>query len=303
MKMFSSARRSAFLFTAILLLIGLLTGCSQSSSNGSGKNSKINIVAAEDFYGEVAKAVGGSHVNVTSIINKPSMDPHDYEPSTGTARAVSQAKLVVYNGIGYDSWMENLAKNTKDQTVIRVAEDLMGKKDGDNEHLWYQPETMPKLADYLAGRLSKIDPKHAAEYKKNAKKYRASIKPVEDEVTKLSQKSNQKLVDVSEPVFDYTLEALGYKVANNHFEIAVEQESDPSPKDIANMQKDIKEKRIAFFVSNIQEISPTVKKIMALADKHDVPVVKVTETLPAGKDYKTWMLDQLKQIENAQNNN
>jgi len=297
-------KKMNFLFLTLVLLVGILAGCGNNSASGGRSSSdKISIVAAEDFYGEVAKAVGGSHVDVTSIINKPSMDPHDYEPTTGTARAVSQAKLVVYNGIGYDGWMSNLAKNSKDQTIVRVGEDVMNKKDGDNEHLWYQPETMPMLADYLAGKLAKIDPKHADEYKENAKTYIASIKPVKDEIAKLSKNANQGLVDVSEPVFDYTLDALGYKVANNHFEIAVEQETDPSPKDIAAMQKDIKEKRIAFFVSNIQEISPTVKKMMKLADENKVPVIKVTETLPAGKDYKNWMLDQLKQIEEAQSAN
>ncbi|MCO7127623.1 metal ABC transporter solute-binding protein [Sporolactobacillus shoreicorticis] len=295
-------KKIQFLFLSFILLVGILAGCGNRSSSGERSSSdKISIVAAEDFYGEVAEAVGGKHVAVTSIINKPSMDPHDYEPTTGTAKAVSQAKLVVYNGIGYDGWMSKLVKKSDDQTAIRVAEDVMGKKDGDNEHLWYQPETMPKLADYLADKLAKIDSKHADEYKKNAKDYISSIDPVKEKIEELGKNANQGLVDVSEPVFDYTLDALGYKVANNHFEIAVEQETDPSPKDIAAMQKDIKEKRIAFFVSNIQEISPTVKKMMKLADENKVPVVKVTETLPAGKDYKTWMMDQLKQVEDAQN--
>ncbi|WP_100488989.1 metal ABC transporter solute-binding protein [Sporolactobacillus pectinivorans] len=291
-----------FFIWVIILLIGTLAGCSQSGSGGTSNNSRINVVAAEDFYGEMIKAVGGNHVNVISVINKPRMDPHDYEPTTGIAMSVSQAKVVLYNGIGYEGWMDKLVSNNKDQTLIRVGEDLPGKKNEDNEHLWYQPETMPKLANYLAGKLAKIDPKHTAEYKKNPEKYIAEVKSVKDEIAQLSKKSAGKLVDVSEPVFDYTLDALGYKVANNHFEITVENELDPSPRDIENMQKDIKEKRFAFFVSNIQEISPTVKKMMALAGQYGMPVVKVTETLPSGKDYKTWMMDQLKQIETAQNN-
>jgi zinc/manganese transport system substrate-binding protein len=293
------ARRTVYLLGLLVLVVGMLAGCGNSGNGGSAK--KINVVAAEDFYGEVAQAVGGSHVKVTSIINKPSMDPHDFEPTTAAARSVNEAKLVVYNGIGYDGWMTKLAKGGKDRTVVRVAEDVMGKKDGDNEHLWYNPKTMPKLANDLADKLGKIDKKNAAEYRKNAQKYIAKIQPIQDKVNKLKQNSDQKLVDVSEPVFDYMLDALGYKVANNHFELAVEQETDPSPKDIAAMQKDIKEKRIAFFVSNIQEMSPTVKKMTNLAKQHHVPVIKVTETLPANKDYKAWMLDQLNQIEDAQN--
>ncbi|MFX3616285.1 MAG: metal ABC transporter solute-binding protein [Sporolactobacillus sp.] len=285
----------------VVVLSGALAGCSKPQS-GAGSRSKINVVAAEDFYGEVVEAVGGKYVSVTSIINKPSMDPHDYEPTSQTARAVSGAKLIVYNGIGYDGWMDKLLTNNKNsKNALRVGEDLLHKKDGANEHLWYQPKTMPKLATALASKFSKIDPKHAAYFNKNAVKFKKEIQPVQDEVKKLSMKSNGKLVDVSEPIFDYTLKALGYKVANNHFELAVEHETDPSPTDIAGMQKDVKNHKIAFFVSNIQEISPTVKKIVALADKNHLPVVKVTETLPKGKNYKTWMMDELKQVEAIQN--
>ncbi|MET1247210.1 metal ABC transporter solute-binding protein [Sporolactobacillus sp. STCC-11] len=294
------SNKAAFLMGIIILLVGLLAGCGSSSASDDKSSNKISIVAAEDFYGEVANAVGGKHVLVTSIINKPNMDPHDFEATPQTAKAVSSAKLVIYNGIGYDGWMEKLVSNQKSGNVIRVGEDVMNKKDGDNEHLWYQPDTMLALANHLADKLGKLDSANADEYKDNAAKYIASIKPIKDEVAKLSKKSDNKLVDVSEPVFDYMLEALGYKVANNHFEQAVEEESDPSPKDIAQMQQDIEKKKIAFFVSNSQEMSPTVEKMVKLANKHHVPVIKVTETLPAGKNYKTWILDELKQIEEAQ---
>lgn len=295
-------RRSMLLFSAMMLIF-LMAGCGGAGSNQ--KNSKkIQIVAAEDFYGEVAKAVGGDHVDVTSIINKPSVDPHDFEPTTDTAKTVNKAKLVVYNGIGYDGWMDKLvsSSNSTDTPVIRVAEDIMGKKDGDNEHLWYNPDTMPKLAEAIANKLAKIDPKNGNDYRQNAKKYQSSIKPVKDLVEKLSRKSDNKKVDVSEPVFDYMLQALNYKEGNVKFSKAVEDGNDPAPADIAEMQKDVKDHRIAFFVDNIQASDPTVKKLVKLAGQSHTPVIKVTETLPDGKDYKTWMLDELKQVEKIQNN-
>lgn len=283
----------------ILLFTALLSGCGQSNSSASQTRGKIHVVAAEDFYGEVARAVGGSHVQVTSVINKPSMDPHDYEPTIATARAVSQAKLVVCNGLGYDGWIDKLIQNS-DQVTVHVGEDLMHQRDGANEHLWYHPETMPKLAADLSMKLAKIDPKHAAIYKRNAQKYIRSIRQVKDEITLLSKKSHKKPVDVSEPVFNYTLQALGYSINNSHFAVAVDQGSDPSPKDIASMEADIRGRRIAFFVSNIQNMDPIVKRMVALCRQYHVPVVKVTETLPVGKDYQTWMSGQLKQIEMVQ---
>ncbi|MFT8362985.1 MAG: metal ABC transporter solute-binding protein [Sporolactobacillus sp.] len=291
--------RFSLMVIGFFLVLTLLAGCQTTANQAKGK---LQVVAAEDFYGEVAQAVGGRYVHVTSVINRPNMDPHDYEPTTATARAVSAAQLVIYNGIGYDDWMTNLvATNQRKKTVIRVGEDLLGKKEGANEHLWYRPQTMPVLARALARHYAALDSKHAAYFKQNAASVIASLQAIQRKVDKLRGKADGKKVDVSEPVFDYMLRALGYTVTNNHFELAVEHETDPSPQDISAMQKAIRSHKIAFFVSNIQEISPTVKKMMTLANAYHVPVVKVTETLPKGKNYKTWMLDQLSQIEAIQN--
>lgn len=290
------------LFGVLIISAGVLSGCGKASSNNSA-SSKINVVAAEDFYGEVARAVGGSRVNVTSIINKPSVDPHEFEPTTGTAQSVDQAKLIIYNGIGYDSWMDKLVSaGQTNKKVLRVGEDLMNRKAGDNEHLWYNPETMPALARQIAAELAKLDPSHAKDYQKNAAAYIAKIKPVKKLVDKLSKQAANQRADVSEPVFDYMLQALKYKVGNRGFELAVENGNDPAPRDIAALQNDITHHRIKFFVDNIQASDPTVNRIVALANKNNVPVVKVTETLPTGQSYTSWMLGELKQIERIQSN-
>lgn len=290
---------------AVMLFLGLLAGCGSGnaeseSTSGSDSSEKIKVVAAEDFYGEVAEAVGGDQVEVTSIINKPNMEPHEFEPTPANAKTVESADVVIYNGLGYDPWMDDLADSGNDKAVLRVSEDVMDKKDGDNEHQWYNPETMPKLADEVADQLAKIDPDHEKDFKQNAEDYKASIAPVKDLVDELSQSSDHQRVDVSEPVFDYMIEALGYETGNDHFKQAVEEGTDPSPKDIAQMQEDIEQKKIAFFVNNVQESSPTVEKMVSLAEENDVPVIDVTETLPEGKDYKTWMLDILNQVKEAQ---
>ncbi|RYL94434.1 metal ABC transporter solute-binding protein [Sporolactobacillus sp. THM19-2] len=297
----SLAGKSVLLCSVLILFTGLLAGCGSGRAGSGGSDSRIHIVAAEDFYGEVAKAVGGDYVHVTSIIHHASADPHDFEMTPDVARKVDGASVVLYNGVGYDGWMDELVDaGSRDKKIIRVAEDILKKKNGDNEHVWYDPETMPKLADYLASVLSDIDPDHADVFKKNAQAYQQDIRPVRDLVHQLSEKTSGQRVDVSEPVFDYMLEALGYRISNSHFKQAVEKGTDPSPQDITKMRKDMEEKRIAFFVSNIQEMSPTVEKMVALAKRNDLPVVEVTETLPDGKDYKMWMLDILKQVEKAQ---
>ncbi|MCI2018067.1 MAG: metal ABC transporter solute-binding protein [Lentilactobacillus buchneri] len=292
--MFRKILRFKFVLLAFLIVtLGIVAaGCSSHSSSSNGK---IKITATTDFYGEVAKAVAGNKGEVTSVITNPNIDPHDYEPTTKVAKNIVGSKMVIANGIGYDGWMNKLVSSNKKTDYIKVGEDLMGKKDGDNPHLWYNPKTMPKLANKIATKLGKIQPKNKQYFKKNAQKYIASLKPVEKKITQLKQvsaKSKNKDVYVSEPVFDYALDAMGFKVGDSQFENDTEKDVDPSPKTIKAMQDGIKGRQIAFFVYNSQVDDKTVNNLVALAHKNKVPVLKVTETLPANKNYKSWMLSQ-----------
>lgn len=298
--MFKNRYLHIFGVLAVLLTVGLgLAGCSQQSSTNQG-SSKIKVISSVDFYGEAAKKVLGTKGTVTSVINQPSVDPHDYEPTSGVAKEVTQADVILYNGIGYDSWMTKLARNNKSAEVIRVGEDVLGKKTGDNPHLWYDTRTMPKLVNYLVKKFSKLQPKNKAYFKKNAQVYLKQLNKVSVKVKQLSQNSNGKLVDVSEPVFDYALSELGYRENNTSFAESVEKGVDPSPKDIKQMQQDIKDQKIAYFVQNTQATDKTVGNLVKLAKKYDVPVLQVTETMPKNKTYVQWMLSQYNQLAKIQ---
>ena len=148
-----------------VIAIGLgMSGCGQQSQ--SATNKRLNVVTSTDFYGEVAQAVLGNKGTVTSVINNPATDPHDYEPTPTVAKQVHQADVVVENGVGYDSWMTKLTADTKSSRVINVGSDLMNKQNGDNPHLWYQPETMPKLAMALVAKYAKVQPKNKPYFEK-----------------------------------------------------------------------------------------------------------------------------------------
>ena len=289
----------AVLLAVLVVALGIgLAGCSSKSSSSNGK---IKITATTDFYGEVAKKVAGNKGEVTSIITNPNVDPHDYQPSTKVAKETVGSKIVIANGIGYDGWMSKLVKDSNKVDYIRVGEDLMGKQNGDNPHLWYNPATMPKLANTIAAKLGKIQPKNKAYFKKNAKKYIASLKPVNAKIAqlkKIAATKQNKEVYVSEPVFDYALQAIGFKVGNPQFENDTEKGVDPSPQTIRTMQNGIKNHKIAFFVFKKQVDSKTVNNLVALAKKNKVPVLPVTETLPANKDYVSWMDSQYSELIN-----
>lgn len=294
-------RLLAGISVALLAIFAVACGSNGAAKQSSSNGSKIQVVASLDFYGEVAKAVGGNKVSVQSIINNPAVDPHDYEPTTKVGKSVASADLVVASGIGYDGWMDKVVKSAdKSKNYLRVADDLMNKKEGNNEHIWYDPRTMPKLANTLADKFAKKDPADKATFKANAKKYIASLDDLNTLINKLKSKVNGQLVDVSEPVFGYALDYLGYKVNDDHFSKSTEDGTDYSAKDIHGIETDIKEKKIAFFVNNIQASSKTVNQLVKLAEQNNVPVLKVTETLPKGKNYRTWMTSQYQQLEKIQ---
>ncbi len=241
-------------------------------------------------------------VTYNQSLQTQQFDPHDFEPTTQTAKDVAKGQIILSNGLGYDSWMQKLveANNQKGVTDLRVGEDIMKKQDGDNEHLWYNKKTVPKLANRLAALYAKRDPKHKAAYHKNAQRYIKSLATLDNKITTIRQHSNGEKVDVSEPVFDYALAETGYKVNNTHFAKSVEDGTDPSPADIKAMQADIKGHKIAFFVENTQANDKIINNLIKLAKDNNVPVLKVTETLPKGLTYKEWMLKQYNQLETIQ---
>jgi len=290
-----SSRKLTFIpIIAVLTLLLTLTGCTNYKESSTNK---ISIVTSTNFYGEVAKEVVGNKGTVTSIIKSSATDPHDYEATTDTAKKVSSADFIIANGLGYDSWLSQLAKNS-DGTLISVGEDVMHLKSGANPHIWYNPTMMSKLANQLATDLGKKYPKNKAYFKANAQKYIKSLVPVQNKIDSLKvTEQNNHDVYVSEPVFDYALSSLGYRVANRAFENAIEKDADPSPKSIKAMQSGIKNHSIQFFVDNKQVSSNTVTNMTKLAKQNNIPVLKVTETIPNGMTYKEWMLSQYTQLE------
>ncbi|WP_208422870.1 metal ABC transporter solute-binding protein, Zn/Mn family [Latilactobacillus fragifolii] len=285
------------IMAGILLLMLLVAGCGHSTKKTNG----MQVVSSLDFYGEAARAVLGQQGHVTSIINSPSLDPHSYEATTNDAKRVAKADVVIQNGLGYDSWLNKVVKSVHpdDQTVLTVSQ-LMQQSNGANEHLWYDLKTMPTLTKRLVTEFSKRDPQHKATYQQNGAAYLKKLAVLNGQLQQLKARAKGQQVAVSEPVFDYALADMGYTVANQHFAKAIEDGTDPSPKDITTMRDLIKNHQIAFLVINKQEESPVIKQMHELADRQGVPVVQVTETLPAKKTYLTWMQQQFDAVRKAQ---
>lgn len=260
----------------------------------------IAVVAAENFYGEVAARIGGPQVAVTSLIANPDADPHLFEVSASAARAVAKARLVVFNGAGYDAWMTKLlaAASSESRRVIVVA-DLLGKKPGANPHLWYDPAAMPALAKALAAALSALDPAHRAGYARRLQQFLQSLRPLDAKIADMRQRYSGNAVTASEPIFGYMAQALGLDMRNRRFQLAVMNNTEPGASTIAAFEGDLRQHKVKALIYNTQTTDPAVRRLVKLARASHIPVIGVSETQPAGETYQGWMLRQLAALDAA----
>jgi zinc/manganese transport system substrate-binding protein len=279
--------------TAIVVIPIAATGASRAAE-------PIPVVAAENFYGDVAQQIGGPAVKVTSILNNPDQDPHLFEASPSVARAISDARIVIYNGIDYDPWIEKLlgvARGSGRKTI--VAAELVGRKTGDNPHLWYDPGTMPALAKALADDLSAADPAHRTDYQQRLARFRRSLQPIEAKVAALRARLAGAAVTATEPVFGYMFAALGMQVRNERFQLAVMNNTEPSAADVAAFEDDLRGHRVRLLAYNSQASDPVARRMVKIAQESHIPVVAVTETEPRGQSYQAWILSELEALDRA----
>jgi len=254
----------------------------------------VNILAAENFYGNVAEQIGGPEVDVGSILTNPDQDPHLFEVSASTARKVAGAEIVIFNGAGYDPWMVKLlsASPAAGREAIEVAT-LMHRKPGDNPHLWYDPATMPALAKTLVAVLVKRDAAHRAAYTARLARFEASLRPLADEIATLRRTYKGTPVTATEPVFGYMAAALGLEMRNPGFQLAIMNNTEPGASEIAAFQHDLRSRAVRLLLYNVQTSEALTERMKALARQSGVPVVGISETEPANMNYQAWMMSQL----------
>jgi zinc/manganese transport system substrate-binding protein len=285
---------------SLLITAVMLAAAPFLSAGGALAADRIAVVAAENFYGDVAQQIGGDHVAVTSILSNPDEDPHLFETSPSTARAVADAGIVIYNGAGYDPWMEKLvsASSANSRTAI-VAAALTGRKDGDNPHLWYDPATLPAVARALAGELAKRDPEKAADYKANLAKFTTSMEKVGKEIAAVRKTYEGTEVTATEPVFGYMAEALGFKMLNGKFQTAVMNDAEPTPSQVIAFEKSLKDGSAKILFYNSQVTDQATERLLDIARANKVSVIGVTETMPAGQTVQGWFGEQIQAVEKA----
>lgn len=260
----------------------------------------IAVVAAENFYGDLAQQIGGTHVAVTSILSNPDADPHLFESSASTARTLADAGIVITNGADYDPWMDKLLATaaTGERKVI-VAAALTGHKSGDNPHLWYDPQTFPAVAAALAMALEARDPANAIEYSANLQKFLSSFAATMQGAEAVKAAHAGMAVTATEPVFGYMAEAMGLEMLNLGFQTATMNDTEPAPSDVAAFEQSLQDGSAKILFYNSQVTDDTTARLLDLARASKVPVIGVTETEPAGQTIQTWFAGQIAAVQEA----
>ena len=260
----------------------------------------VKVVAAENFYGDLASQIGGANVAVTSILSNPDDDPHLFEASPSTAKALSEARIVIANGVDYDPWMETLinANKAAGRKAIVVGA-LVGRKAGDNPHLWYDPAYMRATAKALVADLVAVDPAHKADYQQGEARFLDSLKPLDDKIATMRKSYAGGPVTASEPVFAYQAGLIGLEVKNEKYALAIMNNAEPTPSEVAAFENDLNGRKVKAMLYNAQASEPAVGKLVQLAKDNGIPVVGVSETEPPNSTYQDWMLGQLNALDKA----
>jgi zinc/manganese transport system substrate-binding protein len=301
---FPAARRVPDVARTAALGLGavvLVSGCGTTA--GHVRPGTIAVVAAENQYGDVAAQVGGDDVSVTSVVSNPNTDPHSYEVSPSVSQEIGGAQVVIQNGIGYDAFMTKIesASPNLSRKVIDVQQ-LLGLPDSTpNPHLWYDPTTMPKVADALAADFAALQPAHTAYFRANAVTFIASLTPWLQAIANFKGHYAGTPVATTEPVADYMLAAAG---ADNltpfRFQADIMNGVDPSPQDVSLQTGLFTQHRVKVFVYNQQVTDTLTQTFITAAESAHVPVIGVYETMPTpGFTYQSWMLAEVNALQKA----
>jgi zinc/manganese transport system substrate-binding protein len=275
------------------------TTATGTPASASGRT--ITIVAAEDFYGNIAQQLGGNKVSVTSILSNPNVDPHEYESSVQDGIAITNADIVIENGLQYDTWMDKLiaAAPNPNRIVITAGEDVPDVLP-DNPHVWYGIDNATSIARAITDALEKIDPADDLTFNINYTTFFSSIVPLTEKMNEIKTRYGGTPVALTETIYLYQTEPMDLDVLTPFsFEKAIAEGNDPSAADVNATDQEITGRNAKVLIYNSQTVTPVTSNLQAAAAANGIPIVPVTETMPATDTYQSWMMDEMDALEAA----
>ena len=288
----------------LLLVLALAPACSTSGHGlGAATDGRLQVVAAENFWGSLAAQLGGNRVDVTDLIRNPNTDPHDYEATANDARAVAEADYLIVNGVGYDGWAsKSAAASPSSRRLLLDVGDLTGHHAGDNPHRWYFPADVEKVIDRITADYQQLDPAHAAYFASRRAAFETTgLATYHRLLADIARRFAGTPVGASESIFVGIAQATGlHLLTPDSFLNGVSEGTDITAQAKTTVDRQISERQVAVFVSNTQNATPDVQRVVASSRSHHIPVVTITETLaPAGDTFQQWQVAQLRGLEAA----
>lgn len=291
------------LAVGVAICSALPAGCGSREPNEDLEPGKLRVVAAENFWGSIARQLGGDRVEVSSIIVSPATDPHSYEPTAQDARTMANAQLAVVNGLGYDKWASKLlAANPSDGRLTLDVGDALGLTVGDNPHQWYFPASLHAAVAAIVADYDKLRPADSAYFTHRQEAFEhEALARYNALVARIGRRYRGVPVGYSETVFQPLGEALGLRLLTPaSFAKAVAEGGEVSARDKQTVDRQAGNREIEVWVFNSQNATPDVQRANELARAAHIPVVTVTETLsPASATFEQWQVAQLEQLQAA----
>ena len=263
--------------------------------------SAVPVVVSVDQWGDIVDQLAGGCGQVTTIFKSSSADPHDYEPTPVDSEKITGARLVVVNGLDYDQWADKVVATLGRKPAEVDAGAVVGLKDGDNPHLWYEPKYVYEVADAVTAALERLEPDDATYFERRHSSWRASMRGYDAEIARISAVGDGKAYGTTEGVFDYMAEQLGLRNATPHgYERATANESEPAPGDVEDFEQALAHHQMNVLIYNTQTEGAIPEEIRAKAQADGVPVVDVTESVPPQfGTFEAWQLSQLDDLAKA----
>jgi zinc/manganese transport system substrate-binding protein len=289
----------------------------------------VSVVVSVDQWGDIVSELGGQCAKVTTVLAGSAVDPHDFEPAPKDAALFEDAQLVVVNGGHYDEWAAKLAAGSApDAPLIDALEAGSGEAGHDepahgageehanesgeehaheghaaeaNPHVWYSPTAVTAVADTVTAELGKLAPDAKGYFDERRTQFRESLVPYDELISSIKAGSSGKTYAATESVFDDMAAAVGLTDRTPEgYRAASANESDPSPADLDAFLRLLEDRGVDVLVYNVQTEGSVPQEIRAAAEQSGVPVVEVTETVPAdASSFQSWQVDQLTALAEA----
>lgn len=299
-------RNKRVLYIVLLaILTVVMAGCgSASSSKAKMVQGKVNVVTSFYPLYEFTRNIGGEYVNAINLV-PAGVEPHDWSPKSRDIKNMTQAQIFVYQGAGFEGWVEDFLGSLSTDSTLKVVEASKGadliktteNKEEYDPHAWLSPLNAVKMANNIKIALIEADPAHKDVFEQNYTKYAAKLTDLDARYKKEIAGTSKKEIAVSHHAFAYLCRDYGLTQMSI---MGLSPDAEPTAQDLKKMNEFLKEHGLKYIFFE-ELVSDKLAKTLAKDAKVDTMVLNpieglTDEQMKAGKDYISVMDENLKNL-------